>query len=464
MIRKGDTLNLNIESLSFGGYGFAKHNGIVIFVEKGLPGQHVEAFIFKKQKKFYKARINKVLAQTNKITNARCKHFDDCGGCSFQTLDYEHQISEKYNQIIDLFSHIGRLKKIKVNPILKAENIYNYRNKMEFAISNNPWFEKYNPVVKKDFCIGLHPKGRFDKTIDILNCDIQSNIANKIVNLIRKICLKHEILAYDIKKHSGFMRQVVIRSSDYNNETMIIFVTSNFSKNILKPIIEELSKINEIKSIVNNINPRKADISKGSKQYLLYGRNYIYEKLGKYKFKISPDSFFQTNTKQSKKLYDIVKSEANLKGDEVVYDLYCGTGTIGIYLSEKAKKVYGFEIISSAIEDAKINASENNIRNTSFLKGDVKNLLKQISTNEIEKPDISIVDPPRAGLHPEALKNIINLKQRKIIYISCNPSTQARDLRVLVENNYRIEKIQPIDMFPHTPHIESVVTLVNESC
>ena len=463
MPRKGDILKLNIESLSFGGYGFAKHNGIAIFVEKGLPGQKVEAFIFRKQKKFYKARINRVISETAEITDAKCTHFDDCGGCSFQTLNYEQQISEKYNQVVEILNHIGKFRDIKVSPILKADNIYNYRNKMEFAISNNPWYEKYNPVEKKDFCIGLHPKGRYDKTIDILNCDIQSIIANKVVSIIRRVCIHNKILAYDITSHTGFMRQVVIRSSDYSNETMIIFVTSFFSKEILKPLINELSKLKEIKSIINNVNSKKADISKGTEQHLLYGRDYIFEKLGNYKFKISPDSFFQTNTKQSKKLYDIIKSEADLRGHEIVYDLYCGTGTIGIYLSKKAKKVYGFEIVSSAINDAIINASENNINNALFFNKDIKDILKDSQINQIEKPDVSIIDPPRAGLHPKALKNIINLNQKKLIYISCNPSTQARDLKEFVNNNYKIKKIQPVDMFPHTPHIESVVTLANES-
>ena len=210
----------------------------------------------------------------------------------------------------------------------------------------------------------MHPKGRFDKTIDIQTCEIQSNIANKIINIVRNTAIKHKLVPYDIKHHVGFLRQLVIRSADFNNQTMVIIVTSKKDHDKLSPIILELSKIEEVKSIINNVNSRRADVSYSDEQYILYGDDFITEKLGKYKYKISPDSFFQTNSKQAKKLYDIIKHEAGLKGDEIVYDLYCGTGTIGIYLSDKAKKVFGFEIIPSAIDDAIINASNNNVKKT----------------------------------------------------------------------------------------------------
>ena len=462
-LKKGNTIKLNIESLSFGGSGFAKHDGAAIFVEKGIPGQEVEAFIFKKQKKFFKAKINSIIKESPDAINPKCMHFNDCGGCSFQNYDYKEQTKQKYIQVKDTLEHIGNFKNLKVNPIVKSKEQFNYRNKMEFTFSNNPWFEKYNPKEKKDFCIGLHPKGRFDKTIDIQTCEIQSNIANKIINVVRNTAIKHKLVPYDIKHHLGFLRQLVIRSADFNNQTMVIIVTSKKDHDKLSPIILELSKIEEVKSIINNVNSRKADVSYSDEQYILYGDDFITEKLGKYKYKISPDSFFQTNSKQAKKLYDIIKEEADLKGDEIVYDLYCGTGTIGIYLSDKAKKVFGFEIIPSAIDDAIINASNNKTKNALFFQGDIKEtLINNKEIDIIEKPDVSIVDPPRSGLHPKALKNIVDLNQKKIIYISCNPATQARDLKEIVKYGYKINKIKPIDMFPHTPHIETVVTLVNE--
>ena len=464
-LKKGNIIKLNIESLSFGGSGFSKYEGAAVFVEKGLPGQEVEAFIFKKQKTYFKAKINNIIKESPHSINPKCSHFNDCGGCSFQNFDYSEQTKEKYQQVKDTLEHIGNFKDLKINPITKAKEQFNYRNKMEFTFSNNPWFEKYNPKEKKDFCIGLHPKGRFDKIIDIQSCEIQSHIANQIINTVRDIAIELKIIPYDIKKHVGFLRQLVIRSADYNNETMVIIVTSKKDHDKLSPIIKELSKIKEIKSIINNVNSRKADISYSEEQYILYGEDSITEKLGKYKFKISPDSFFQTNSKQAKKLYDIIKDEADLKGDEIVYDLYCGTGTIGIYLSDKAKKIFGFEIIHSAIDDAIINASNNNVKNALFFQGDIKDsLVNNKEMDIIEKPDISIIDPPRSGLHPKALKNIVDLDQKKIIYISCNPATQARDLKEIVGYGYKIKKIRPLDMFPHTPHIETVVTLVNERC
>ena len=459
-IKKGAIIEANIESLSYGGDGFAKHNDIALFVQKGLPGQKVEALITKKNKKFLKARVLNVLKKSPDQINPECVHFEDCGGCSFQNYKYTKQLKQKEQQVKDLLEHIAGLKSTKITKIKKADEIYNYRNKMEFTFSNDAWFEKYNPKEKRALCLGLHPKGRFDKTIDLEECKIQSEVANKITNIVREAAIDNDLIPYDIKKHKGFLRQIVIRSAVYKNETMVIIVTSTNDIEKLTPIINELKKIKEIKSVINNVNRKKADISYSEEQYLLYGDDFITEKIGTYKFKISSDSFFQTNSKQAKVLYDIIKKEANLSGEEIVYDLYCGTGTIGIYLSKKAKKIFGFEIIPSAIDDAIINADNNNVKNALFFQGDIKDtLIDNKEIDIIEKPDISIVDPPRAGLHPKALKNIIKLNQKKIIYISCNPSTQARDLKDFIASGYKVKNIIPVDMFPHTPHIESIVTL-----
>ena len=460
-IKKGSIIEVDVKSLSYGGDGFAKYNDIAVFVQKGLPGQKVEAVITKKNKKFFKAKVLNILKKSPDEIKPECIHFEDCGGCSFQNYKYQNQLKEKEQQVKDLLTHIAGLKSAKIAKIKQAKDIYNYRNKMEFTFSNDPWFEKYNPKEKRDLCLGLHPKGRFDKTIDLESCKIQSEVSNKIVNIVRETALENNLIPYDIKKHTGFLRQLVIRSAVHKDETMVIIVTSTNDQKKLEPIINELKRVKEIKSIINNVNRRKADVSYSEEQYLLYGDDFITEKIGTYKFKISPDSFFQTNSKQAKVLYDIIKKEASLSGNEIVYDLYCGTGTIGIYLSKKAKKIFGFEIIPSAIDDAMINASNNNVKNALFFQGDIKDILidnKEIDI--IEKPDISIIDPPRSGLHPKALKNIIKLKQKKIIYVSCNPATQARDLKDFIEAGYKVKNIIPLDMFPHTPHIESIVTLV----
>ena len=459
-IKKGTIIELNVESLSYGGDGFARYNDIAVFVQKGLPGQTLEAVITKKNKKFLKAKTLNILKESPDQINPKCTHFEDCGGCSFQNYNYSTQLQEKGNQVKDLLKHITGLSSSKIKKIKKANQTYNYRNKMEFTFSNDPWFEKYNPKEKKDLCLGLHPKGRFDKTIDLENCEIQSEISNQILNIARHSAIKNNLTPYDIKKHTGFLRQIVIRSAIHKNETMVIIVTSENNQKKLEPLINDLKKITELKAIINNVNRKKADVSYSDEQYLLYGDDFITEKIGTYKFRISPDSFFQTNSKQAKILYDLIKKEANLTGNEIVYDLYCGTGTIGIYLSKKAKKIFGFEIIPSAIDDAIINASNNNVKNALFFQGDIKDsLIDNKEIDIIEKPDISIIDPPRSGLHPKALKNIIKLKQKKIIYISCNPATQARDLIDFIDAGYKVINIIPVDMFPHTPHIESIVTL-----
>jgi len=459
-VKRGSIIEVEIESLSYGGDGFAKYNDIAVFVQKGLPGQKLEAVITKKNKKFLKAKALNILKESPDQIEPKCTHFEDCGGCSFQNYDYQKQLQEKETQVKDLLKHITGLKSTKIKKIKKAKEIYNYRNKMEFTFSNDPWFEKYNPKEKKELCLGLHPKGRFDKTIDLENCEIQSKISNKIVDIVRDTALENSLIPYDIKKHTGFLRQIVIRSAVHKDETMVIIVTSTNDQKKLEPIIDKLKEVKEIKAIINNVNRRKADVSYSEEQYLLYGDDFITEKIGTYKFKISPDSFFQTNSKQAKVLYDLIKKEANLTGNEIVYDLYCGTGTIGIYLSKKAKKIFGFEIIPSAIDDAIINASNNNVKNALFFQGDIKDsLVDNKEIDIIEKPDVSIIDPPRSGLHPKALKNIIKLKQKKIIYISCNPATQARDLKDFIDAGYKVSNIIPVDMFPHTPHIESIVTL-----
>ena len=460
-IKKGSIIETDIESLSYGGDGFSKYEDIAVFTQKGLPKQKVEALVIKNNKKFLKARVLRVLKKSPDQIEPKCIHFEDCGGCSFQNYNYDKQLEQKEQQVKDLLQHITGLKSTKTSKIISAEEIFNYRNKMEFTFSNDAWFEKYNPKEKQPVCLGLHPKGRFDKTIDLEDCKIQSKIANKILNVARKVAIDNNIEPYNIKKHIGFLRQLVIRSAVYKDETMVIIVTSKNDEKKLSPIIEELSRIKGVKSIINNINRKKADVSYSEEQYVLYGDDFITEKIGKYKFKISPDSFFQTNSRQAEVLYDIVKKEADLKGNEVVYDLYCGTGTIGIYLSKKAKKIFGFEIIPSAIDDAIINASNNNVKNALFFQGDIKDtLIENKEIDIIEKPNISIIDPPRSGLHPKALKNIVKLNQNKIIYISCNPSTQARDLIEFIDSGYKVKNIIPVDMFPHTPHIESVVTLV----
>ena len=329
---------------------------------------------------------------------------------------------------------------------------------MEYTFSGSPWYiedESYDDVI-----IGLHVPKRFDKILNINKCHINYEIFNQIINIAKEVANKEKMIPYDVIKHIGFLRFLVLRIGVHTDEVMVNLVTADYKPKILQPLIDELQdKISNIKSIVNTINTKKGNIVSGTYK-LLYGKEFINEKIGDYTFKISPNSFFQTNPYQVKTLYDYILKTANFKKSDVVYDLYCGAGTIGIYIAQSVKQVYGIEIVEDAIKDAKINAQINDIDNINFYCGDLKDVLNSDTMNDIEKPNIVIVDPPRPGLHPNTVKNIIKLSPKKIIYVSCNPATMARDIEMLVNEKYIIKELQPIDMFPHTPHIECVTTLI----
>ncbi len=451
--------------MSYGGKGISRHNGIVIFTNNVLPSQTIKAKIIKKKKSYLEAIPIEIIKESPFKQKEKCNHFYDCGGCKTQDLKYEEQINQKENQIIEALNHLGNLNVKTIEPIIKSDMIYEYRNKMEFSFSNNRWLINNEKDLKnekpKDFALGLHPPRRFDKIVDLDNCDIQTKLANKILALIKKESIKNNLVPYDIINHTGFMRNIIIKHPKYSNQIMINIVTAYEQDECLISMVTKLKKLSSnIKSIINTINDKKSDSAYGMPQKLLYGKNFIVEYLDEFEFEISADSFFQTNSIQALKMYQYIRKECNLNGSEIVYDFYCGTGTISIFVAKNAKKVYGFEVVESAIEDAKKNALKNNIKNTEFYCGDLSKML--INYNDIIKKnpcDILILDPPRAGLHPKTLKEILKINPKKIIYASCNPTTQARDVREFINSNYIMGTVQPIDMFPHTHHIECVITL-----
>ena len=464
-IKKGSEINLTIDSLSYGGKGISRYNGIVIFTNNVLPGQTIKAKIIKKKKSYLEAIPIEIIKESPFKQKEKCNHFYDCGGCKTQDLIYEEQLNQKQNQIIESLTHLAKINTQEIMPIIKSDLIYEYRNKMEFSFSNNRWLisnEKGSENEKpKNFALGLHPLKRFDKIVDIDNCEIQTELANKILVAIKEECINKKIEPYDILNHTGFIRNIIIKHPKYSNQVMVNIVTAYENDDALKSILSKIKKISHnIKSIINTINDKKSDSSYGMPKKLLYGKKFITENLGEFKFEISADSFFQTNSMQALQMYEHIKSESKLTGQEIVYDFYCGTGTISIFLSKAAKKIYGFEIVESAIDDAKKNAKKNNIKNCEFYCSDLSKMIQE-HTNIIENDscDVLIIDPPRAGVHPKTLKQIIKLNPKKIVYASCNPSTQARDVRELINSNYIIGCVQPIDMFPHTHHIECVITL-----
>jgi len=460
-IKKGMDVELEIESLAFGGMGVSRINEKITFVKNAIPGQTVTARITKKRSSYLEARSLEVLSESPHFVPVKCEHFADCGGCTFQNLEYEQQIIAKELQVQDVFRRIGGFKDVACDSIVKCDDIFHYRNKMEFTFSNQEYIpESDKEREPSEFALGLHAPGRWDKILNINECHIQTEIANEILTSIKE--LTKDLEPYNIREHTGFLRHVMIRVATNTNEIMVNIVTSRDDPELLSPISNTLiTKFPRITSIVNNITTRKAGVSTGEHQIILHGNENIVEKLGEYEFMISADSFFQTNTKQAEKLYNIILEESALTGTEIIYDLFCGTGSISLYLSKQAKMVYGFELVPSAVQDAIQNAIHNKVKNAWFFGGNLENLFREnTEAKGLELPDVLVVDPPRAGLHVKTIEDILEKSPKRIVYVSCNPASQARDVALLCNEKYNLVKLRPVDMFPHTPHVENVATLI----
>ncbi len=456
--RRGKTLELTISDIAFGGKGLAKVDNFAIFVDKAVTNDRLVARITKKKKNYAEARIVEMLEPSSFRIEAPCKYSGYCGGCKWQFLEYEKQLKYKTKQVRDSLEHIGLIKDVKVLETKPSELVFNYRNKMEFSCSDKRWLmpdELNDKNQKKDFGIGLHVPGTFHKVIDIKRCLIQPETGNDILEDVRQFIIDSEIPAYGLKSHEGFWRFLMLRHSVYYDEWMVNIITSTNKPEIIKSLSDQLTKkYKNIVSVVNNITASRSGISVGESEYVISGSSTIKDRLGEYEFEISPNSFFQTNTRGAVNLYETVKEYAELTGEEVVLDLYSGTGTIPIFVSDMAKKVIGIEIVESAVEDANLNCKRNSVDNCSFILGDIKNILPDLE----EKPDVMIIDPPRVGMHKDVVKQVLAVAPEKIVYVSCNPSTLARDL-LMMKDFYRVVEVQPVDMFPHTYHIEAVAKL-----
>ncbi len=464
-VKKGQDIFVEIEDLAFGSAGISHIKDFIIFVKNGLPGQKVNARITKVKSSFAEARILKVLKKSPIQHDAHCPYFEYCGGCTFQNLPYDKQLESLHAQVIQLYRHLGGFGPVEVQTPIRSQDIFRYRNKMEFAFSNKRWltgdFESHKP---EDFALGLRAPGNFWKAIDLNDCLIAPEETAIVLEAVRNFAQKYHLIPYNQKKHTGFLRHLVLRKARNTNQLMINIVTSDDQHTIFQPLVDELSaNLDNLTSVVNNISRTWSGTTVGEKQHLLFGKDHILEKLGRLTFKISPASFFQTNTVMAEALYDIVVKYAALKTTDVVWDLYCGAGSIALYLAEQAKEVIGFEIVKEAIKDARENATLNQIENVRFIEGDLNKLFqkKPELLDNLPKPDVMIIDPPRGGMHPKLIPVVAQLNPKRIVYVSCNPSTQVRDIKMLIkESNYTIDKIQPIDPFPHTPHIEVVTSLI----
>ncbi len=457
-IKKRKTYELEIIDLAFGGKGLAKPDGFPVFVDRCVPGDIAFVKVIKKKKSWAEAKLIHLVKASSLRKDAPCAYTGFCGGCKWQEIDYNLQLDYKKQHVADSIKHIGGLKDVLIKDVIPSVKVFEYRNKMEFSCSSKRWLlpsELEDETIKKDFGIGLHVPGTFDKVIDIQKCEIMPGLGNDILSDVRSFIKSSGLPAYHLRTHEGFWRFLMLRHSVAFDKWMVNIVTKDKHIDIVSELADLLSKkYGQIDSIMYNITDAKSGVSIGKEEIVLFGQDHIKEKLGSFTFKISANSFFQTNTKACENLYAKVAEYADLKGNETVLDLYSGTGTIPIWLSGSAKQILGIEIVESAVVDAKKNAKLNQINNCDFILGDIKNVLPTLN----HKVDVMIIDPPRIGMHKDVVKQVKELKAKKIVYVSCNPATLARDLEML-KDEYRVLEITPVDMFPHTYHIESVALL-----
>jgi len=453
----------SVEIIDIGskGQSIAKNSeGIVIMLKNGVPGDIVDIKTYKKKKKYFLGNITKYHSYSKLRVEPKCEHFGTCGGCKWQNMIYDSQTQFKENKIRHSFKKI--FNSIEINPIIKCNEEYFYRNKLEFSFTENRWLTNKEINSNKKGIerrgIGFHISGMWDKVVDINNCHLQSDPSNKIRLSIKEYAIKNDFSFYNSRYKRGLLRNLMIRSTSLNEFMVIIQFFEKNTENI-KSILNHIKvSFPEIKSIQYVINNKENDSIYDRDVKLFYGEKFITETIDKLNFKIYPKSFFQTNINQTTKLYKTVKKLANLKGNEIVYDLYSGLGTISQFISKNAKKVIGIESIKEAVQSAKKSAIENKINNVEFEVGDIKNIFTSKFVKKHGNPDLIITDPPRDGMHKNVIKEILKLETNLIIYVSCNPSTQLRDLEKFQEK-YTIKKIQPVDMFPHTDHVENVVLL-----
>jgi 23S rRNA (uracil1939-C5)-methyltransferase len=457
--------NLEIIDIGAEGNALGKFNDIVVFVgNSSVPGDIADVIITKKRKRYYEAKPVKFHTLSALRTKPFCKYFGYCGGCTWQHLMYSEQLKYKQKQVSDQLTRIGKVDIDKINPIIGADNTTFYRNKLEFTFSDKRWLtnEEFSLNNNKiDPALGFHLPKYFDKVIDIEYCYLQREPSNIIRNAIKKFAIENNISFFNIKQQSGLLRNLIIRTSSTGEIMVIISFYFNDEKNINSLLNYVADEFPEITSLLYVINTKPNDTINDLKLNKFKGNDYIIEYLGELKFKISPKSFFQTNTQQAYKLYELVKSFTQIKQNELVYDLYTGTGTIANYVANSAKKVVGIEYIEDAIFDAIENSKINNISNTEFIAGDIKEVLNNEFISIKGKPDVIILDPPRAGVHPNVCKVINDILPERLVYVSCNPATQARDINILSQN-YFVAKVQPVDMFPHTMHVENVALLMRK--
>ena len=457
--------NVTIEAVAAEGKSLAHVNDMVVFVPFAVPGDVVDLQVRKKKHSYCEAEVIRFIKKSDVRTEPMCEHFGICGGCKWQNLPYEEQLKAKQKQVFDQLTRIGKIYLPEFMPIMGSVHIKEYRNKLEFGCCNKRWLTREQIAEGTQFDnmngIGFHITGAFDKILPIEKCWLMDDTHNQIRNAIRDYAFENNLNFFDLRGQKGLLRDIIIRNS--NTGEWMVIVQFHYdqegdeqkAKALLQHVADRFPQITAL-MYVNN---QKCNDTIGDQDVMVFkGNDHIFETMEGLKFKVGPKSFYQTNTDQAYLLYKVAREFAQLTGEEIVYDLYTGTGTIANFVAHKAKKVIGIEYVPEAIEDAKVNSQVNGIENTSFFAGDMKDILTDDFIAEHGRPDVIITDPPRAGMHPDVISVIMKARPKRIVYVSCNPSTQARDLQLL-DAEYKVVKVQPVDMFPHTPHVENVVLL-----
>jgi 23S rRNA (uracil1939-C5)-methyltransferase len=447
--KRGEVLSLTIDDLAFGGEGVGRADGYVVFVPGGLPGDRLRVRLVQVRTRFGRGSIEEVLEPSPQRVEAPCPYFGRCGGCRLQHVAYPAQLAFKSKQVADALERLGGLRDVPLRPIIGAEETFGYRNKMEFTVAR----------ARGALVVGLHETERYDSVLDIERCLLQSDRMNGLLAETRAFFAERGLTVYEQDTGEGLLRFLMLREGKHTGELMTNVVTSAPAVSELAPLARRLQARDPgTTSVVMNVNPKKASVAVGVEEHLLAGRDHIREDVGGLTFRVSANSFFQTNTRQAERLFDLVVDSTGLTGTETVLDLYSGTGAISLLLARRARWVYGVELAPAAVDDAGANATANGITNCTFVSGEVRFVLPALIAKGVTA-EVVVADPPRAGFHPKALHALITLGARRIVYVSCNPTTLARDLGELVRGGYRLEWVQPVDMFPHTPHIEAVARL-----
>jgi 23S rRNA (uracil1939-C5)-methyltransferase len=459
--KRGDLVNATIDDLAFGGEGVGRVDGYVVFVKGGVPGDRLQVRLTQARPRFGRGVIEAIEHPSPDRVTAPCPYFGRCGGCRLQHVAYAAQLAFKAKQVADCLMRIGDLAQVSIQPIIGAPELFGYRNKMEFTIALSPAAGRPagEPRRGEEVVVGLHEADRYDAVLDIERCLLQSETLNTLLAETRQFLRESGLSVYEEAGGEGLLRFLMLREGKRTGEAMVNVVASSPQITLVAPLAERLrERVPQPTSVILNVNPKKASVAVGVEEHLLAGRDHITERIGGLTFQVSANSFFQTNSLQAERLFAVVSEYAELTGQETVVDLYSGTGAISLLLARRCRWVYGIEVAQAAVEDAVRNAKANGIENCTFLSGEVRFVLPELIRRGI-RSEVVVADPPRAGFHPKALRALLTLSPRRVVYVSCNPSTMARDLGELARGGYRVDLVQPIDMFPHTPHIEAVARL-----